>query len=651
MPLPHTRAEKLIKKLEILARKNPNKYKLRLHLLIGLGYSYLFSFVPLLCAYIYHIYSIANQRAYLLIVFYLVFLILICKSLFNAFFFKILPPYGVAIDLEDRDNERLKKILKDLSRIIVSPGIDRVLITTDLNATVLQIPQFGLFGKTQNILTIGLPLMLTLSPEQFKAILAHELAHLSTNELRLNNWIYRLVRTLNYARSDETKTGKSDLIFDFLFGWYLSLLDTYSFASRRKNEYEADRLAADLTGAKNIASALVSLEIYQQFLHEKFWFNIHTIREITPEPPNDIFELMEKAIVTEYNSENTDRWLKQSLNKQTNFDNTHPCLSDRLSALGYKERAIQHLTADLVSPTNRNSARTYFDNLDLLAAKVNTIWSRDEAYNWHKKFIQLQKSKVSADRLVDKLQSNSLTVDELWRLAIRRMELGARVEAINMLYQILENNPTHAKTNLSLGTLLLETNNVSGVDYLETAMKIDADTIMAAVQVIHRFAEKISDPNESNKYRKIISNYYIHGLENSQKHVKFNPRDLNNKHKITPESIQHIHQKLVSIPEIKHLYAVTKSRNDDLLEHYILTTYSFKDRQATIESEDIEIICIELAKILEPIGLCTILLYQQDSYYECDSTIASLRAIPGTCIYNRKKVLAAISESDRSEIH
>jgi Zn-dependent protease with chaperone function len=651
MPLPHTRSKKLIQKLEVLARKNPNKYKLRLHLLIGLGYSYLFSFVVLLCAYVYHIYSIFNQRAYLLVLFYLIFLVLICNPLFNAFFVKIFPPHGVDLDLENRDNERLTKTLKDLSKTIGSPEIDRILITIDLNATVLQIPRFGLFGKSQNILTIGLPLMLTLNSEQFNAILAHELAHLSSNELSLNNWIYRLVRTLNYAFSDKMKAGKSDLFFDAVFGWYLSLLDTYSFVSRRKNEYEADRLAADRAGAKNIASALVSLEIYHQFLDEKFWSNIHTARELTPEPPNDIFELMEKAIVTEYNSGDIDRWLKHSLNKQTNFDDTHPCLLDRLSALGYKGRAIQHLTADLVPSDDRNSARAYIANLALLITKVNTIWSHDEAYNWKKRFIQLQKSQQSANRLVDKSQNAELTVDELWRLAIRRMELGARDEAINMLYQILENNPTHAKTNLSLGTILLENNDTSGIEYLETAMKIDTDTIIEAVRVINLFAEKVSDPNESSKCREIISNYYIHGLENRRKYPKFNSRDLNNKHKISVAPIKHIQQELVAIPEIKHLYAFTKSRTDDLLEHYILVTYSFKDMQSIIESENLEIFCAELVRILEPIGLSTILFFQQDSYYECDPTIESLRAIPGTCIYNRKKVLAAISASNQAEIY
>jgi hypothetical protein len=69
-----------------------------------------------------------------------------------------------------------------------------------------------------------------------------------------------------------------------------------------------------------------------------------------------------------------------------------------------------------------------------------------------------------------------------------------------------------------------------------------------------------------------------------------------------------------------------------------------------VDDEDIDRMYIALELEIDPIGLVTIRLFQQAGYYECDPIIEKLRSIPGTCIYNRKKTLAAIAESlDRED--
>ena len=43
----------------------------------------------------------------------------------------------------------------------------------------LQLPRLGIFGWYRNYLIIGMPLMKSLTCEQFKAVLAHEFGHLA----------------------------------------------------------------------------------------------------------------------------------------------------------------------------------------------------------------------------------------------------------------------------------------------------------------------------------------------------------------------------------------------------------------------------------------------------------------------------------------
>ncbi|WP_446011790.1 M48 family metallopeptidase [Candidatus Electrothrix sp.] len=54
----------------------------------------------------------------------------------------------------------------------------RVLITNEFNASVDQLPRLGVFGWQRKTLLLGLPLLKSMTVEQVKAVLAHELGHL-----------------------------------------------------------------------------------------------------------------------------------------------------------------------------------------------------------------------------------------------------------------------------------------------------------------------------------------------------------------------------------------------------------------------------------------------------------------------------------------
>src|SRR5207249_11068756 len=72
------------------------------------------------------------------------------------------------------------------------PRLHRTLIAAFVNVGVVHRPRLALFGWYRNYLLLGLPLMQTLSPEEFRTALAHELGHLSRQHGRFGSWIYRI---------------------------------------------------------------------------------------------------------------------------------------------------------------------------------------------------------------------------------------------------------------------------------------------------------------------------------------------------------------------------------------------------------------------------------------------------------------------------
>jgi hypothetical protein len=373
---------------------------------------------------------------------------------------------------------------------------------------------------------------------------------------------------------------------------------------------------------------------------------------------------MERSIVDNFDRSKFDRWLELALNKLTEDLDPHPCLKDRLIALGYVDRTIKNLAPS--THLDRNAARKYLDkSLSDLAAELSLNWQQARLVQWYQKFLELEKARQSLERLTLKAESHQLaraqssldrineksthqglSTDEFWLLAKRKIQLGDLDGGIIVLYQILEINPQHAHTNLWLGSILLEMGNFNGIDYLETAMNVDPGTICEATATIRRFAKIIPDSQDALLCESIANRHYLNWINNSHKYAKFKPRDLNHKHQITEAIIQEIADRAIEIPEIQHIYATLKSRKEDLLEHHcIFATYSLKGLAVT-DDEDLQNIYITLENAIESVGLCTIFLFKQNGYYECDPVIDKLRSIPKTCIYNRKKILNANNEDD-----
>jgi len=101
------------------------------------------------------------------------------------------------------------------------------------------------------------------------------------------------------------------------------------------DEYEADRCAVELTGEQNAAEALINVEVKARFLERYFWSSIYKQVEIEIEPPTMTYISMQQALSQRIHQEITSSYLMEALTKKTNNADTHPCLKDRLKALGY----------------------------------------------------------------------------------------------------------------------------------------------------------------------------------------------------------------------------------------------------------------------------------------------------------------------------
>ncbi|MEH2178184.1 M48 family metalloprotease [Nostoc sp.] len=553
------RFDKLIQKLEVFANKQPHLYKLHVAFLATLGYAYIFLVLAVtLTLLVVIIFGILNTQSISnLSLTGLLFFITLAFVLVRSLWVSFPPPTG--LPLQSKDVPNLYSLINEISSKLQAPRFHHILLTNDFNAWVIQIPRLGLLGWQQNYLIVGLPLMLALPPEQFRAVLAHELGHLSGNHSRFSGWIYRQRETWYRILKGLQQSGHdlSLLIFQLFLIWYIPFFNAYSFVLARMDEYEADRCAVDLTGEQNTAKALINLEVKARFLERYFWSSIYKQVETEIEPPKMTYMDMRQALSQRLNQEITNTYLIEALTEKTNNTDTHPCLTDRLKALGYIPNIQQK--AAIFSAIEISAAQELLgDKLEKMIEYFSQNWQEKVATPWRQKYAEYQKSIDTLKDLNNKLQKQQLTLEEASQRALLTLELEGEDAVIPLLKEIIHRDAHHASANYLLGQIFLKKQDATGIEYIEKAIEQDLNLIIKGYQIICYFLKNQGKNNEAKSYQQRAENYSKLILKAQQERSNLKKDDKFEPHNISDIEVKKLCQQLSHYPQIITAYLVKK---------------------------------------------------------------------------------------------
>ena len=157
--------------------------------------------------------------------------------------------------LEPDEHRELFDVLRGVAKSTGQELPAEVYLINEVNAWVSQRGGMMGFGG-RRVMGLGLPLMQTTTVSQFRAILAHEFGHYHGGDTKLGPWIYKtrvaIARTL-HGLNDEGFIHKP-------FALYGNFFMRVTQAISRAQELAADRLAAQVAGARSMIDALVSVE-------------------------------------------------------------------------------------------------------------------------------------------------------------------------------------------------------------------------------------------------------------------------------------------------------------------------------------------------------------------------------------------------------
>lgn len=232
---------------------------------------------------------------------------------------------------------------------------------------------FGLLG-TRRVMTIGMPFLACMSKDDVLAVVGHELGHFSRRHGLLGGWLYRA--RMGWADFAGPPSA-SQSAFELATRWYARSFAprflTVSLVHSRACEYEADRDAAALVGARRFALALTRVAIVAEQGWRAFETALARMQETAAEPPGNYHERLHETIENEI-ARHRKTWLDAVSGAKSGWQDTHPALSDRLRALG---------VGPDIEPVGVPAGQVLLGSAwDALRAEFDATWVKAQAPAW-----------------------------------------------------------------------------------------------------------------------------------------------------------------------------------------------------------------------------------------------------------------------------
>lgn len=444
--------------------------------LLGRGYVYLLLFTAVLIV-IRALQLLVSGESLIGALFFGGFAAFFGWSVIRSLFRPLPEPHGVT--LNPNEVPELFVAIAEVRAQLNAPAVHRVVIDREFNVSVEQRLRWGFVGPAINTLRVGLPVLGQLPPEAFRAVLGHELGHLSGGHNRLGARVYGLLDTWMALAGRSSQLG--DLIVAPFVNWYVPYFGDVSFVMRRAQEVDADRCEVQVGGLDLFVDTMLRWEVVTAWLGEE-WTEALVNRATTlPEPPDGIWAELLDPQPAAYEPRARARRIKAALARETDLSDSHPCPRERLERAGATDP--QRWTPP--EPPARSAARAFLGSYaDVVVGRLDAEWRERNRPRWTERHQASLQERAELERLRRLQRRAVLSEPQRITLGLLAAEHGDPDEAIGYLRAALDLDRT-ARVPLALARLLARRGDLEADEALESAMTRDPDTMIEASRIGH----------------------------------------------------------------------------------------------------------------------------------------------------------------------
>jgi Zn-dependent protease with chaperone function len=487
------RFDAMIRSLEAAAARDPAAYRRRVALAGLLGYLVIGGLLALLVGLTIAMVALlvlAPQGAGAEAKFGIVFGGL-SYALVRAIWITPPPPDGILLEREAAP--ALFAMIDRVRAATRGPKIAEVRITDQMNAAITQ-ESGRLFLSGRNALYLGLPLLNGARVEEVEAIVAHEFGHIVGGHGHSAGFVYR-IRQRWAQVADRLPDGIIAGLLRRFFRWYGPWFAAFSFTLARRQEYEADQVAARAVGASSLADALVRIAIQSDRFSES-WRMIWSQSPLRPDPPRSPQTTLAAALAVE--QETSARLaVDREQDRAADHHDTHPTLAQRLAALGQ--------SASLPPPLDKVAAAHLLGGaLESVVDDLDRQWhdAADEA--WAADYAERQANIAERHALELAIAEGNPTRDDLYRHAWLIEATGTPQEAADAYGLVVDHHPDATDALYRQGDMLLEAGDESGAALLLEAGQREPALLAPAYGLIQSFFYRKGQTEEAARYTPLL---------------------------------------------------------------------------------------------------------------------------------------------------
>jgi hypothetical protein len=463
------------------------------------------------------------------------------------------PPAGEPIDLTTVP--KLDAVLRKTAAACGAPSIEKVLITREFNCGVVQRARFGVLFSHENYLTIGLPLMMSLTPDQFTATLAHEFGHISKSHGRLGATIYS-IRASWFAMLAQIARRSGFVANTMLpfYRWFVPVFDRASASVTRDLERESDQIAERVAGSEAFAEALVTLAVRNLHVVKRFWQPLESALAASAEPPANVFVRLSSVATSEVSDAR--ELIAQYRSAPPTPHDTHPTLDARLSALKVQGDMVLERIAQPVAESAFSAL--FATNAGPLLIRESQQWVNDIRPIWRQAHSSQTAQQERLRQLDERASQAALEPQEARQRALLAHS-ERRADALTLLESVHDDAPEDPQVGVALGEALLSGRESEGVKLLEEIARARMEFAIPCYQMLVSNAVRKGRSAEAARFRSVMNDVQTQVIEAQRERASLSPQERFYAHRLSDEELTQVVSGVKGATGVESAYLVRRT--------------------------------------------------------------------------------------------
>ena len=410
----------------------------------------------------------------------------------------------VGKELTRDDAPKLFGVIDDLAQRL-GTTVHAVIVDTKFNASASGRRRWFV-GPSRNVIIVGYPLLCALDADDWRSVLAHEVAHIASAHSHKSDIFWRAA-TAWIALDERLRERKhwASIFFAWFFRRFAQLVQVLDMALRRQQEREADAMTAQIVGERTHSDALLRLAVRRTLTDEHFWEPLNQRATREPEPPAEVYSRHLPAFFDDIHQLDGRSALRVELRRRTEWHETHPSTYERHSkALNLSPADVDGFVDSWVDPPiGECAARTLLSDAarTRVATEFDGEWQQKRTQSWRQAFERAVERRRKLEAIEAAMGSQGLSIEE----RIERARLIALLEddrtAEPVVRTALAEAPDDAGLLFLLGLVCLARDDAEGVGLMENAIAASPTLATPGTQALLEYVRRQGDVRAALAYQ------------------------------------------------------------------------------------------------------------------------------------------------------